>query len=147
IVRVGAYPEVIEGAPVQTFVRLAISAGGTGSATLRYGSNVANTPRVTEGRLYTFSAWVYQDSGAAKTIRALISFRNDAYEGLAASSSTTIANSGVWTKVSVTAVAPVNASSAVVTAGVINGMPGSTRVNVTATVLAEGVENDRWFDG
>lgn len=138
---------VREGASFGSYVRLSITAGGSGLATLRYGTTAANSPRVSPGRLYTFSAWVYQDSPGVKTARALISFRNDAYSPLMGYSATVSIPASTWTKVTVTALAPANSAYAALTAGVTNGMATTQQVGVTATVLAEGARNDIWFDG
>lgn len=138
---------VREGASLASWTRLGITTTGIGNATLRYGSTQANSPRVTPGRLYTFSAWVHQDSGVAKTGRVLLVFRNAAYAALPGAQTTAVVQSSDWTKISVTVVAPPNAEYAVMTAGVTNGMASGKAVGVSGAVLAEGVRNDRWFDG
>lgn len=133
-----------EGANPPTYVRLSVTATGTGNALLRYG-----TPNVTAGRLYTFSAWLYQSSGSAVDL-GMVGFRFITDTGATTADPSVHATipAATWTKVSATVVAPPNTTSVYLYAGVQGGaMPAGTFVGVTGAVLAEGVRNDRWFDG
>lgn len=139
---------VVEGAELTSYVRLAITATGTGACYARYGADMASKIPVTPGRLYTASAYVYQDSGVTKTARAWLEFDPDGSDTTIRFFSEFVSvPSGVYTKVSVSGVAPVNAAAAALEFGISNGMPSGKQVGVTAVVFAEGVENDRWFDG
>jgi len=136
-----------EGASPATYIRFVASSGGTGTAIARFGTTFAESPRVSPGTMYTFSAWVYQNTGVAKSMRVLLGFRNAAFAVVTSSNQTVSVPSGVWTKLSTTSIAPVNAEVAVVTAGVLDGVAAADLVGVTGVMLAEGARNDRWFDG
>ena len=134
-----------EGSNPPAYVRLSVTTTGTGNALCRYGS--LNERRITPGRLYTFSAWVHQSSPSAKNGLLSVRFMTEEGATTAVFDATKTVPASTWTKLTITALAPVNSATVYVYAGVTNGMPSGSFVGVTGAVLAEGVRNDRWFDG
>lgn len=144
----GTTSVVLEGAPVITDVFVNVTTATTTDASARFDPTEALPIRITEGRLYTLSAYVFQNSGTGKESRVWLGFKDDAGRTIRAEFGTVIpVPHNSWTKVTVTAVAPVNCTTASFEIGVNGGMPAGKGVGVTAVVLAEGVENDRWYDG
>jgi len=136
---------VREGADVQSALRLTFTTAATGSPALRYGD--ATTPKVTPGRLYTFSAFVRQTAGVAKTGRIILRWVSEAGTTIKDATVDTSLTDSAWVKMSVTGLAPAGAARAYLYAGILNGMPASSDLRVTAAVFAEGTKNDVWFDG
>jgi len=136
---------VREGADAQSALRLTFTTAATGSPALRYGD--ATTPKVTPGRLYTFSAFVRQTAGVAKTGRIILRWVSEAGTTIKDATVDASLTDSAWVKMSVTGLAPAGAARAYLYAGILNGMPASSDLRVTAAVFAEGTKNDVWFDG
>lgn len=137
-----------EGAPAVSDVFVNVTSATTSDASARFDPTAALPIRITEGRLYTLSAYVFQNSGATRQTRMWLGFKDDTGRTTKSNVATAVPiPHSSWTKVTVTAVAPVNTSQAAFEIGVSGAMAAGTGVGVTCVVLAEGVENDRWFDG
>lgn len=137
---------VFEGAPIVNRVRTVITTPAPGEVNLRYGISAETNARITEGRIYTASAWIYQTSGATKSGRIWLGFKTDQDKTIRSYLATIPLPNNMSTKLSVTGVAPANAVGAAIEFGIENGIP-SGQLAVAVPVLAEGVENDRWYDG
>lgn len=136
-----------EGAPVSSFVYTRVTTATTGLAAVRFDTSETMPIRVAESRMHTLSAWLYQDSGSTKTGRLWLAFKDDAGRTIRSATKTGSLPSGVWTKFTLTALSPTGTTTASGELGVSDGMPASKLVAATACVLAEGTENDIWFDG
>lgn len=137
---------VFEGAPIVNRVRTVITTPAPGEVNLRYGFSPATNARITEGRIYTASAWLYQTSGATKSGRIWLGFKTDQDKTVRSYLATIPLPNNMSTKITVTGLAPANAVGAAIEFGIENGIP-SGQLAVAVPVLAEGVENDRWYDG
>ncbi|HUG50400.1 MAG TPA: hypothetical protein VLZ78_05325 [Terrimesophilobacter sp.] len=133
---------VVEGASIVSHLRLDVTAATPGWSVIQYrGDNV------TEGRLYTASAWV-RHNAATNYDTPLLIFTNEAGDVIKQYFGPRVDMPlFTWTKVAVTGVAPPNTRGFRVDFGVRGGMAAGGVVDVTGAVLAEGVENDRWYDG
>lgn len=139
---------VVEGAAAVSDVFVNVTTATSTDASARFDPTEALPIRVSEGRLYTLSAYVFQNSGLLKQTRVWLGFKDDTGRTVRSVLSTPAPiEHNTWTKVTVTAVAPVNSTQASFEIGANGGMAVGTGVGVTCVVLAEGVENDRWFDG
>ncbi|MGB3375323.1 MAG: hypothetical protein WBA87_09305 [Microbacterium sp.] len=140
---------MIEGADPMTLMMLSVATAASGFAGLRFDPTEALPMRLTEGRLYTASGFLMQGSDTVKTGRIWFGFKNDAGETINSFTATVPIPPGatVPVKVSVTGLAPVNTSTASIEIGIADGFPAGRNIAVTACVIAEGVQNERWHDG
>lgn len=136
-----------EGAAPPNYLRLNVTSATSGIVMLRNGNSAATNAEIRPDLLYTASAWVYQSSTSTKTSRLWFTFKSKDNGNLRSTTVFATLPPNTWTKVSATLVAPSTAVGAAVEFGVSNGMPAGTFIGVTGAVLAEGAENNRWFDG